>query len=65
MYLRWPPKYAIISSTDTNVPAKVPRKSPYLSVSLIAKSIAFLLENTSTFLNKSKSKKQKKQINKS
>lgn len=52
-----PPSSPIISSTETNVPAKVPRKRPYLSVSLIAKEIASLLVNASTFRDFLRSKR--------
>lgn len=59
--LRWPPKAAIISSTETNVPAKVPRNSPYLNVSFKPRIIASLLENSSGFLIEPNKKKRLKQ----
>lgn len=52
--LRWPPTAAISSSIDTNVPAKVPRKRPYLSVSFKAVTMASLFDTTISFLNKDK-----------
>ena len=41
----------IISSTETNVPAKVPRNRPYLNVSFKDLTIASLFVSTPSFLN--------------
>lgn len=58
--LRWPPRAPISSSIDTNVPAKVPRKRPYLNVSFRAVTIASPFVNTISFLKK---KQQKTEFN--
>lgn len=56
--LRWPPKAPISSSIDTNVPAKVPRKRPYLKVSFRDATITSPFVKTTSFLNKQTKRNQ-------
>ena len=46
-----PAKEEIASSTETKVPAKVPKNRPYLRVSLIPMAIASLFEKSPVLLN--------------
>ena len=47
-----PAKEEIASSTETKVPAKVPKNRPYLRVSLIPMAIASLFEKSPVLLNR-------------